>query len=107
MFDAYYPPGSAPEVDAANILADAVARAFGDEPPLGLTQIVLQGRASRVLIEQSRNAYMLVLGNRGHGGFIGLLLGSVSAACAAHAHCPVLIMHTPERDSADGTGSTG
>ena len=36
---------------------------------------------------------MLIVGSRGYGGFTGLLLGSVSAACAEHASCPVLVVH--------------
>jgi len=36
---------------------------------------------------------MLVVGSRGHGGFTGLLLGSVSSNVAEHAPCPVLIIH--------------
>lgn len=90
----YYPPDDwSPEGDAKKILDDAVAQAFGDAPPAGITRTTLEGPAARVLIEQSEHADMLVLGSRGHGGFAGLLLGSVSTACAEHAHCPVLIMH--------------
>ncbi|HEU5223185.1 MAG TPA: universal stress protein [Candidatus Lumbricidophila sp.] len=92
----YYPIENwSPENDAKQILSDAIDQAFGGNPPAGLKRTTLQGSPARVLIDESEHASMLVLGSRGHGGFVGLLLGSVSAACAEHAHCPVLIMHSP------------
>jgi hypothetical protein len=63
----------------------------GDPQPVDL--VVRQGGAAAVLIDQSRDADLLVVGSRGHGGFAGLILGSVSTACAEHAHCPVLVVH--------------
>lgn len=78
---------------ASDMLDDAVARAFGETVPQGLTRTVLVGPAARRLIELSRSAGMLVVGSRGRGGFTGLLLGSVSAACAEHAACPVVVVH--------------
>lgn len=83
-----------PERDAAEVLDAAIRSAFGDSPPEGLVRTVLPGPAARTLIGLSRHCRMLVLGTRGHGGFTGLLLGSVSSACAHHAQCPVLIMHS-------------
>jgi nucleotide-binding universal stress UspA family protein len=53
---------------------------------------VIEGRAARVLVHESRRARMLVVGARGRDGFTGMVLGSVSTACAQHAHCPVLIV---------------
>jgi len=91
-----------PEQDAEEILSESIRKAFGGRPPAGLTQRALLGTPARTLIGLSENCYMLVLGSRGHGGFAGLLLGSVSAACAEHAHCPVLIVHTPKTAGADG-----
>jgi nucleotide-binding universal stress UspA family protein len=71
----------------------AVREAFGDDVPAGLSTSVVFGHPSKVLVRESEDATMLVVGRRGHGGFRGLLLGSVSAACVSHAKCPVLVIH--------------
>jgi nucleotide-binding universal stress UspA family protein len=82
-----------PEAEAQEVLNASLAAAFPDGPPADLTATIIPGPTASSLIEKSRGAGMLVLGSRGRGGFRGLLLGSVSAACAQHARCPVLIMH--------------
>ncbi|MGP5165568.1 universal stress protein [Arthrobacter rhombi] len=92
----YYFPieGSSLREEAEKTLERAVASAFGSNPVPKFERAFLKGPPTQVLIGRSENASMLVLGSRGHGGFAGLLLGSVSAACVAHAKCPVLIMHS-------------
>jgi nucleotide-binding universal stress UspA family protein len=87
------------EEDARNILRDSVAKSFGDEGALRVTQKVIHGHSPQVLVDASKNASLLVVGSRGHGEFAGMLLGSVSEFLATHAKCPVVIVrHCDPRD---------
>lgn len=82
------PSSWSPEADARIVLADTVA-SITDGP---VTRKVLEGNAAQVLLDETKDAQLLVVGSRGHGGFAGLLLGSVSANCVEHALCPVLVV---------------
>ncbi|MGV9527721.1 universal stress protein [Streptomyces cellulosae] len=65
---------------------------FADGLPEGLTQRLVEGDPSDVLIHASEGAEVLVVGRRGRGGFARAVLGSVSQRCAQHAACPVVVV---------------
>lgn len=101
-------PGSYPELggelDDLRGAAEAALEATLHEvvPATGAVEIerrVVEGAAAAVLVDESRDAEMLVVGSRGLGGFSGLLLGSVSQQCAHHAACPVVIVRAPPEKS--------
>jgi nucleotide-binding universal stress UspA family protein len=73
-------------------LAERVAGWCGKYPDLPVRRVVVRDAPSRVLVEQSAAAQLVVVGSRGHGGLEGLLLGSVSHAVLHRAHCPVMIV---------------
>ncbi|MBC6445894.1 universal stress protein [Actinokineospora xionganensis] len=70
--------------------------------------VVVHGHAAEVLVRHSADADLLVLGTRGRGQVADLLLGSTSAHCARHAHCPVMIVgctgDAPQRAPAHAHG---
>jgi nucleotide-binding universal stress UspA family protein len=88
------PAGHASETsqDAADELVQIVKEELGEDPPVVAQPRVKRGRPAEVLIEESAGADLLVVGTRGHGGFAGLLLGSVSQHVAAYAQCPVTVV---------------
>ncbi|WP_258069676.1 universal stress protein [Arthrobacter sp. SX1312] len=92
-FGSFAPITWNPDELAGKALDDALSAAFQGEAPCPLERRVLQGAPAQVLIEESRKASMVVVGSRGHGGFVGLLLGSVSSAVAERSACPVVIAH--------------
>jgi nucleotide-binding universal stress UspA family protein len=77
---------------AENELRTAIDDVAGDRAGVEVEQVLLQGPAAKLLVDESEGAEMLVVGSRGHGGFTGLMLGSVSQHCAHHAQCPVVIV---------------
>jgi nucleotide-binding universal stress UspA family protein len=76
----------------AEMIEKAIATALGDQPAIAIERKVAYGHPVQVLIDESADADLLVLGHRGHGGFSGMMLGSVSAQCVNHAHCPVTVV---------------
>ena len=89
------------EETAKRLVDESLERAFGCDMPEGLTRTVKFGPPAKVLVQESRDAQLLVVGRRGRGGFLAQVMGSVSGACAAHAHCPVLVVgdHADKRQA--------
>ncbi|HVT41504.1 MAG TPA: universal stress protein [Acidimicrobiales bacterium] len=84
-----------PEGDMRTLLDTAIASVRAAHPGVAVEGRLIGGHPSPVLVEASKDAALLVVGSRGHGEFVGMVLGSVSGFCVAHAHSPVLVHRTP------------
>jgi nucleotide-binding universal stress UspA family protein len=83
--------------EAAQAETDKALAAIDGPRPESVTVRAVHGFPVEELIGASRDADVVVLGSRGAGGFTRLLMGSVAAQVAQHAHCPVLIVPPEDR----------
>lgn len=77
---------------AEELVRDAAAAALRRCPNLAVDARVGYGLPGDALLAAAEGAMLLVAGSRGRGGFVGLLLGSVSRHLAARTECPLLIV---------------
>ncbi|KAA9152167.1 universal stress protein [Amycolatopsis acidicola] len=83
-------PGSGNEEQ--RVLAESMAGWQEKYPDVHIERVIARDRPRTLLLEQSQQAQLVVVGSRGRGGFTGLLLGSTSQALLHHAGCPVLVV---------------
>ncbi|WP_063771869.1 universal stress protein [Kitasatospora mediocidica] len=81
---------------AGKVLSECVSKAAGPDRTVEIREHVVQGNAAQALVAAAHGAELLVVGNRGHGGFTEALLGSVSQRCVHHATCPVVVVRDDE-----------
>jgi nucleotide-binding universal stress UspA family protein len=99
----YVPVPSAVDLvreSAQTVLAESLAKAQEWAPGLPVDARMVHGPAARVLVEEGTEGAMVVVGSHGRGGFARLLLGSSSAALAAHATVPVVVTRGTSADEA-------
>jgi nucleotide-binding universal stress UspA family protein len=82
-----------PAAEAAKVLSGVVETAERAHHSVSFKQTVVEGNPAPALVAASIGADLLVVGSRGHGEFVGMLLGSVSNHCVHHATCPITIVH--------------
>lgn len=80
---------------AEGLLAEAVTGWREKYPEVSVVRSLAVDHPRDRLLSWSGKAQLLVVGNRGRGGFQGLLLGATTGALIQHADCPVLVARSP------------
>jgi nucleotide-binding universal stress UspA family protein len=83
---------------AEEILSEGAGLARVISPGLGIEPRLVPGLPAQVLRQESLDADLLVVGNRGLGGFLGKLVGSVSVDLSGACPCPLVVVRTERRE---------
>lgn len=86
------PEGYDPASDLKKMIDPLIAGLRASHPQVTMESKIVEGHPAPVLIEESKGADLLVVGSRGHGEFVGMLVGSTSEHCVANASCPVVVI---------------
>jgi len=86
------PPGIDLAKDTKRILDDELEQALGGSEDVTVIRHVVEGPPGPVLVAQSHDASLLVVGAQGRAAFTGMLLGSVAEHCVRHGSCPVVVV---------------
>ena len=79
------------EHHAEEVLRTALER-LSPDAAVTVEAVAVEGHPATVLVEQARDAELLVVGSRGRGAAKSLLLGSVSQSLAHQTPCPLVIV---------------
>jgi nucleotide-binding universal stress UspA family protein len=85
-------PDAELEQRARKALDDAVKSVKADFPDVDLRSRLIRGQVIDEVVGLSKQADLLVVGNKGHGAFTGMLVGSVALKLVHHAACPVVVV---------------
>lgn len=80
------------EVAARAWVQDEIDSTLPDHRDVSVTCEIIEGQAARVLLAKAGPDDLLVIGSRGRGGFLDLVLGSVTTQCTGHARGAVVIV---------------
>jgi nucleotide-binding universal stress UspA family protein len=86
------------EQEERALLAERIAGWADKYPDVSVQQTMLKGRAITELLDQTKQAQLLVVGSHGRGGFAGMLLGSTSHSLILHSDCPVVVVRPGSED---------
>lgn len=73
-------------------VTDALAPHEARHPDVSVDLVLVVGEPAATIAEEARDAALLVTGSRGHGGFAGMLLGSVSRRLLQTAPCALVVV---------------
>jgi nucleotide-binding universal stress UspA family protein len=83
------------ERDAANVVVSNAIESLGSKPGFEIEQRIVEGDPGEVLVAESKQADLVVVGSHGRSGLTAALLGSVSRHVVDHAACPVVVVKVP------------